>query len=79
MTGKGYLDDKPFWLFYVDNVNQLSQLSEIIIDYPERKIRVIGYVDRKWYSDPSIEDIRSYWKLWMMGKTTFVKISIGLS
>ena len=56
---KGYSDDKTYRFFEVDETNQLSQLGEMVIDYPyasEHKIRAIEYVDRKWY-----------WKLWVLG------------
>ena len=49
----------------MDETNELSQSGEMVVDYPygiEHKTRVIGYVDRKWYIDPLIEDIRSHWK-----------------
>ena len=68
LTIKGHLEYKTFCLFYVDNVNQLSRSQEPVIDYPyviKHKIMVIGYVDRKWYIDPLIEDIRSHWMYWL--------------
>ena len=54
MVVKGYLDDKTYRLFEVDETNQLSQSREMVIDYPyaiEHKIRVIGYSDHKLYID----------------------------
>ena len=43
----------------------------MVIDCPyaiEHKIRVIEYVDSKWYIDPIIEGIRAHWKLWVLAK-----------
>ena len=52
-------------------MHQLSQSGKMVIDYSyaiEHKIRVIRYVDRKWYIDPPIEDIMTHWKLWVLAK-----------
>ena len=40
----------------------------------EHKIRVIRYVDRKWYIDPLIKDIISHWKLWVLAKQSLFKL-----
>ena len=50
----------------------------MVIDYPyvmEHKIRVIGYFDRKQYIYTSVEEIRSHWKLWVMGKQPLLRIA----
>ena len=50
----------------------------MVIDYPyvmEHKIMVIGYGDHKWYIDPPIEDIRSYKKLWVLGKQPLFRLA----
>ena len=41
----------------------------------DQKRRVIGYDDRKWYIDPPIEDIKSWWhwKFWVLGKQPLFK------
>ena len=75
LTVKGYY--KTFCFIYVDNTSQLSQSLGAVINYPyimEHKIRVISYVDHKWYIDPPIEDIRSHWKLWVLAKQPLVKL-----
>ena len=62
LTVKGYLEDKTFRLFDVDNASQCSR--ELAIDYPcvvEHKVSVIGYVDCKWYIHLPIEDVKSHW------------------
>ena len=56
----------------------MSQSQETIVDYPyvmEHKIRVIGYFDRKQYIYTSVEEIRSHWKLWVMGKQPLLRIA----
>ena len=54
LAAKGYFQDMTLCFFYVDNASQLSPLLEAVIDYPyvmEHKLRVIGYIDRRWYID----------------------------
>ena len=58
-----------------------SQCSmELAIHYPcvvEHKVRVIGYVDCKWYIDSLIEDIMSHLKLWVYGKHPLFRLACG--
>ena len=78
MTIKGYLKDKTFRLFYVDNASQLSPLQEVVINYPyvmEHKIRAIGYNDHNLYIDPPIEGIRSHSELWVAGKQPLFRLA----
>ena len=41
----------------------------------EHDIRLIGYIDCKCYIDRPIEDIKSHWKLWVLGKQPLFKLA----
>ena len=59
---QGYFQDKSFHSFDLDNAIQLTPLMEVTTDYPcvvEYKIRVLGYVDSKWYTD--VKEVVGIW------------------